>query len=194
MTLYLPTKPIYLETKRLYLRPFTKKDAPELHYWAKNVNVTRFVNWDRHRNMSDTNEFIKLVCELTEKNSLVFLAVVLKETMQVIGTVGVFQRSDLSPYTVELGYALGEDWWGKGYIVEAALAIVDYSFLMINSLERVEANCIVENYASRRIMEKIGMQREGILRNFAEKNGRLYNSYMYSVLRDEWMSKHHPKN
>ena len=121
------------------------------------------------------------------------MAVALKSTRQVIGSVGIFQRSDLSRYTLELGYCLGEQWWGHGYILEASLAITDYGFLTLPYLERIEANCIVENIASRRIMEKMGMQREGILRNFMEKDGRIYNSYMYSVLRNEWMAKHHPE-
>lgn len=193
MTLELPTRPIALETKRLILRPFKKEDEKDFFSWASNVNVTHFVNWDRHRHMQDTREFIKMIMELSERNSLIFLAVVLKETRKVIGSVGVFQRSDLSRYTLELGYCLDERCWGRGYILEACLGILDYSFLMLPYLARVEANCIVENIASRRIMEKIGMQREGILRNFLEKDGRLYNSYMYSILREEWMAKYHPK-
>ena len=193
MTIELPTKPIILETKRLILRLFTDEDCRDLHLWASNVNVTRFVNWDRHRSIEDTREFIKIVKELSERNSLIFMAVALKSTRQVIGSVGIFQRSDLSRYTLELGYCLGEQWWGHGYILEASLAITDYGFLTLPYLERIEANCIVENIASRRIMEKMGMQREGILRNFMEKDGRIYNSYMYSVLRNEWMAKHHPE-
>ena len=193
MTLELPTSPIVLETKRLILRLFQDKDCSDVHVWASNVNVTRFVNWDRHRNRDDTSEFIKIVKELSEKNSLVFMAVVLKASNQVIGSVGVFQRSDLSRYTLEIGYTLGQEWWGKGYALESCLAITDYSFLTMVDLQRLEANCIVENSQSRKIMEKMGMQREGILRNFMEKDGRIYNSYLYSVLREEWMSKHHPQ-
>ncbi|MES2614924.1 MAG: GNAT family protein [Bdellovibrionota bacterium] len=192
MTIELPTKPIYLETKRLLLRPFCDDDCHDLHGWASSINVTRQVNWDRHRNLDETREFIRIIKELSERNSLIFMAVELKSTKQAIGSVGIFQRSDLSRYTLELGYCLGEQWWGSGYILEASLAIVDYGFLTMHYLERVEANCVVENHASRRIMEKIGMQREGVLRNFFEKDGKMHNSYMYSVLRQEWMSKHHP--
>jgi ribosomal-protein-alanine N-acetyltransferase len=193
MTIELPTKPVVLETKRLILRQFNSKDENDLHVWASNVNVTRFINWDRHRNMEDTREFLKIVLELTERNSLIFMAVALKSTRQVIGSVGIFQRSDLSRYTLELGYCLGEEWWGKGYMMESCLAIMDYGFLTMPYLERIEANCVVPNHASRKLMEKIGMQREGILRNFAEKDGRIYDSYMYSILRQEWMEKYHPK-
>ena len=191
MTLILPTKPVYLETKRLILRPFDDADYEDLHVWASRIDVTRFVNWDRHICIEDSIEFIKLVKELSEQNSLIFMAVVLKTTQQVIGSVGIFQRNDLSRYTLELGYCLGDHWWGHGYILEASLGLVDYGFLSMPSLERVEANCILENTASRRIMEKMGMQREGILRNYLEKNSFLYNAYIYSILRKEWMSKYH---
>ncbi len=193
MTLELPIKPIYLETKRLILRPFTDEDCYDLYEWASSVNVTRYVNWDKHRNLEDTKEFIKIVKELSEKNSLIFMAVELKSTKKVIGSVGIFQRSDLSRYTLELGYCLSDTAWGNGFILEASLAITDFGFLTMPYLERIEANCVVENIASRRIMEKMGMQREGVLRNFFEKDGRIYNSYMYSVLRREWMTMHHPE-
>ena len=191
MTLELPTRQILLETKRLILRPFRDSDCYDLHLWASNIDVTRFVNWDTHRSLDDTIEFIRLVKEISERNTMTFMAVALKTTKQVIGSVGIFQRSDLSLFTLELGYCLGDSWWGNGYIVEASLGLVDYGFLTLPNLQRVEANCIVENTASRRVMEKMGMQREGILRNYVEKNGRMYNSYMYSILRDEWMSKYH---
>jgi ribosomal-protein-alanine N-acetyltransferase len=191
MTLFLPTKPVYLETKRLIIRPFQDYDASDLHHWASRIDVTRFVNWDRHVTMDDSIQFIKLVKELSEQNSLIFMAIQHKETKRVIGSIGVFQRSDLSAYTLELGYTLGDNWWGQGFTLEACLGLVDYSFLSMRDLERVEANCIQQNIASRRIMEKLGMQREGILRNYLEKNGYLYNAYIYSILRKEWMKKYH---
>ncbi len=192
MTIELPTKPVMLETKRLILRPFYSKDLPDLYDWASSVNVTRYVNWDRHRTMDDTREFFKIIQELSEKNSLIFMALQHKASAKMVGSVGIFQRSDLSRYTLELGYCLSDQFWGQGIMVEACLGLVDYSFLNMPYLQRVEANCVVENVGSRRVMEKIGMQREGVLRNFMEKDGQIYNSYMYSVLRNEWMSLHHP--
>ena len=67
--------------------------------------------------------------------------------------------------TVGIGYVIGRAYWGRGFVPEAVRAVVDW-VLSQPSIYRVCADCDVENTASIRVMEKVGMQREGVLRRF----------------------------
>jgi ribosomal-protein-alanine N-acetyltransferase len=103
---------------------------------------------------------------------------------QVIGTVGCFWTAKLH-CTMELGYALAEPFWGRGLITEASRALLDHVF-EVYAVERVQARCMVENSASERVMQKLGMTLEGTLRASLLRRGRFRDVQMYSLLRDEW--------
>lgn len=184
--LNLPKHYVYLETPRLVLRPLYLNDAQDVFEYSSNPNVTRYNDCEPFKAIQESTEFIKLTQNLNADNSLSFLAIVDKNLNKVIGTVGLFRRTDLSKWSLELGYSLGESSWGKGYATEAVRSLMDYAFAILPGLERIEATCLTPNLASQRVLEKVGMQREGILRNYYKKDGYLYNSYQYSILRAEY--------
>jgi ribosomal-protein-alanine N-acetyltransferase len=186
--LVLPICDVLLETPRLIIRTLTKNDISDLHKILKNPNIHRFGVWEPHTHIADTQNFLDIAMSLCERNALSVLALVLKDKNQktLIGTISLFQRHDLTRLTLELGYTIGEQWWGKGYVFEGTQRLINQAFLGVPELQRIEANCAVENKASWRVMEKLGMQREGVLRNYFEKNGYMYNFYMYSILKSEW--------
>lgn len=183
--LSLPKHYIHLETARLILRPLRLSDAQDVFEYSSNPNVTRYNDCEPFATLNDSIEFIKFTHSLNQENSMSFLAIVEKKSDKVIGTTGLFRRTDLSKWTLELGYSLGEAYWGKGYATEAVAHLVDYAFWILTSLERIEATCLTPNLASQRVLEKVGLQREGLLRNYYKKNGYFYDSYQYSLLRKE---------
>ncbi|MBP9707334.1 MAG: GNAT family N-acetyltransferase [Oligoflexales bacterium] len=81
----------------------------------------------------------------------------------IIGTIGCFWESK-DNHCIELAYAIGKKYWGKGLIVEAGEVVLNFVFSNYK-VERVQCRCKVENRASARVMEKLGFKPEGILRH-----------------------------
>ena len=85
----------------------------------------------------------------------------------------------------EIGYALARKYWGQGLMTEAVRAMLDYGFNTLH-LNRIEARCDVENAGSWRVMEKVGMKFEGVLRQNIMLHGRARDARMYAILREDW--------
>jgi ribosomal-protein-alanine N-acetyltransferase len=115
------------------------------------------------------------------------LGIELKDGSKLIGTIGYLNWSE-DHKRIEIGYALSRDYWNQGYVTEAAKGLIDL-FFRNSDLIRVEARCRLENVGSSRVMEKAGMQFEGVLRKQIFSKGEHHDMKMYSVLRDEWIRK-----
>ncbi len=102
---------------------------------------------------------------------------------QVIGSIGVFRCDNIHSRTAELGYYVGEPYWGKGYTTSAVKQICRYVFENTDIL-RIFAEPFAYNTASRRVLEKAGFQLEGTLRSNAVKNGRVLDMTMYALVRE----------
>jgi ribosomal-protein-alanine N-acetyltransferase len=100
----------------------------------------------------------------------------------LVGAIGLHDI-DREHSNAELGYWIGKDFWGHGYATEAARAIVQYA-LDDMTLERVYAKHFARNPQSGRVLEKIGMQREGVMRRHFRKWGEFQDCVVYGILRD----------
>lgn len=85
----------------------------------------------------------------------------------------------------ELGYWISESAWGQGYATEAATALCAYAFAALG-VHRIQARHFTNNPASGRVMQKLGMRREGVLREAVRKDGRFADLTLYAVLAPEW--------
>jgi ribosomal-protein-alanine N-acetyltransferase len=85
----------------------------------------------------------------------------------------------------EILYLLNRQYWGHGYATEAVRAVLGFGFRELG-LHRVYATCRPANVASSRVMEKVGMQREGHLRRHRWMKGAWHDSLLYAILEDEW--------
>ncbi|MEN9723003.1 MAG: hypothetical protein RJB38_989 [Pseudomonadota bacterium] len=103
---------------------------------------------------------------------------------KLIGTVGLFWVLK-SARSMELAYAIAEPYWGKSLVVEASRAAIEFCMHQ-HDLLRVQARCKVENSASARVMEKLGMKHEGTLRSALFHRGRSWDMHYYAVLREDW--------
>ena len=172
------------ETERFILRKFEKNDVENVFYnYASKDNVTEFLSWKSHKTLADTKNYLEnFVLPAYESEDTYRWAIVLKETNEVIGCI-VVVRLNRNFKKVELGWVLDDKHWGKGIMPEAALVIRDY--LVQEGFVRIEAHHNVENPKSGRVMEKIGMQYEGILRKSAMNNdGELVDMKMYAYIAD----------
>ena len=88
----------------------------------------------------------------------------------------------------DIGYEFSPDYWRQGYATEAASEIIRFGFEELE-LHRIWSWCIAENNGSWRVMEKLGMQREGLLRENEYFKGRWWDTLMYAILEDEWRER-----
>lgn len=175
-----------IETPRLLLRPLTLDDAADMFDYASDPEITRYVTWNAHRTIADSESMIRTYAFENYKNrEPAPLGIILKETKKLVGTVDLMA---VSPRwrVEELGYTIGRAYWNRGYMSEAAQAMIHHGFKE-RGLVRIQARLITFNLPSMRVLEKCGMLREGTLRKACIKNDRSYDLYMYSILRDEWL-------
>ena len=175
--------PIKLKTSRLLLRPFELTDAPDVFEYAKDPDWSLFMKVPKPYTYRDAGEFVARAYLADWKVNPIF-AITLDCT--VIGSFDV--RADLQHGHAEIGYAIGRSHWGRGIMAEAGTAVVDWAFDTFD-LPRVFARTDMENRQSWRVMEKLGMQREGIARSSGPSarypDGR-EDIVTYAILRDEW--------
>jgi ribosomal-protein-alanine N-acetyltransferase len=103
---------------------------------------------------------------------------------QLIGAVGL-REIDTQHSRAEMGFWIGVEQWGNGYATEAAKGVVCYGFQELK-LNRIHAHHMVRNAASGRVLEKIGMKQEGLLRQAVRKWGVFEDVVLMAILRDDW--------
>lgn len=101
---------------------------------------------------------------------------------EAIGGIGFKQGTDIARLSMEMGYWLGEPFWGRGFTTRAVSAVSDWAFDNYKVV-RIFAMVFANNLASMRVLEKSGFQREGILRRSAIKSGVILDQVMYAKLR-----------
>lgn len=149
-------------TKRLFLRRPTLTDAKAIfEEYARDPEVTKFLTWHPHRSIEDTRAFLAKAESQWQAGRRFSFALTQHGTSHVIGMVGCGVRG----WQADLGYVLGRRFWGQGLMVEAVATIIAW-LLDQRSLYRVWAVCDTEHRASARVLEKAGMQLEGVLRRF----------------------------
>lgn len=174
-----------IETARLVLRKLTLADVEDVFAYASDPDVAEMTTWSPHESLDDSLAFLTGVQRWYDDGDGGPWGIVVKETGQVVGTVGL---SVISWHArAEIGYAIGKAWWGRGITTEAARAALQFGFETLN-LNRIEARCLPENIASERVMQKLGMIHEGLLREHMYAKGRFDDLKMYSMLRREWGS------
>jgi ribosomal-protein-alanine N-acetyltransferase len=152
--------PERLETDRLVLRPPTLADGESVFItYAQDPEVTRYLTWQPHPSITQTLEFLAGCMEAWRGDCRFPYIITLKGADSAIGMIEV----RLDGFKAEVGYGMGRAHWGKGYMTEAVRALIAWA-LGQTEIYRVWAICDVDNIASRRVMEKAGMQQEGILR------------------------------
>lgn len=159
------TGSITIETPRLILRKFELSDAEQMfNNYCSHEIVTEFLTWYPHKTIDDTLSFLNgFVLPAYENEDTYRWAIVSKENNQVIGSIDVVRAND-KKRRAELGWVLGDSYWGRGYMPEAAKAVT--KLLFDDGYERIEALHDVRNPKSGRVMSKIGMQHEGVLKHF----------------------------
>lgn len=152
--------PKTIETDRLMLRLPTLDDAEEIFLkYAQDPEATKYVVWAPHSSIMETKEFIRSCVQRVENGNPFPRVIEIKSNHELIGMIDL----RIERHRADFGYVIARAYWGKGYATEALKVIVGLALSQEN-IFRVWAVCDVENIASARVMEKVGLEREGILR------------------------------
>ncbi len=146
-----------LETQRLTLRPFRRKDVDLLAKLMKNRDFMRFSLGVYTR--EQTLAFLEKILSWDEAGLPSQFAVIFRENSELIGYCGFFHQIVDGKNEIEIGYRLHPDYWNRGLAAEAAKAVRDHSIHDLK-LNRVISLIHPDNTASRRVGEKIGMRLE----------------------------------
>lgn len=178
------TAPQELRTARLLLRSLNREDIPALVRLAGAREVAAMTIRIPHPyTEADAAKFLALAEESFAGGLDVIFAIALAESGELIGAVGLhLERADRR---AELGFWLGTAHWGKGYCTEAARAAVAFGFETLK-LHRIHASHFAGNSASRRVLEKLGMQHEGCSREHVQKWDRFVDLENYALLASEF--------
>jgi [ribosomal protein S5]-alanine N-acetyltransferase len=187
----IPMDEITLRTERLRLRSFRTDDFDAVHEYGSDPEVVRFMPWGPNT-LEDTRDFVALaIASGTESPRVKFqFAVVLRDTDEMKSRLigGCWIGSGMTEHnSVEIGYCLHRHVWGQGFGTELASALLRFGFEQLG-LHRIFAYCDIRNVGSYRIMEKIGMQHEGHLRENLKVRDGWRDSYLYGILDREWRS------
>ena len=171
-----------LETERLILRMWSKKDAAALYEYAKNPNVGPHAGWKPHESVRESR---MIISELFLTNMC--WAIVDKESGKVIGSIGLEVdkiRTDVK--SKEMGYSLSENYWKKGIMTEAAKCIIKHAFENLK-LDVLMIRTGDANLRSQRVIEKCGFVYEGTLRRaYKIYDGSIREVRSYSMLKEEY--------
>lgn len=175
-----------LRTDRLLLRPFQLTDADDVYAYACDSEWGRYLPVPSPYEYRDAVEFVARSV-LTSWDVNPAFAICLSG--RCVGGINI--RVDASRGTAEIGYSIAREHWGRGLVSEAAMAVMDWAFNEFG-LAKITAMADLANTRSSRVMEKLGMRRDGVLRSERPSDadpGTRQDMVVYSVLRDEWRAR-----
>ena len=171
-----------LKGERLTLREFSISDFDSVHEYAVDSEVVRFMEWGPNTETA-TQEYIARALSFAEEapRAIYELAVTEASSGQLVGGIGLH----ISGTQAMLGYCFSRSTWGRGYATETARLLVSYGFGSLG-VHRIWARCDSENLASLRVLEKLGMRREGLAKHDCQIRGVWRNTFLYAVIAEEW--------
>lgn len=147
---------IQIETERLIIRDFTADDAESIHRYFSDPEVMARIPSGISENLEKTRQRLDKILCVKEKFGYSLMAVIEKASGEIIGDCGIFPTQGEGPED-EIAWRFAKHTWGKGYATEAARAVLKDGFERFN-FNRIIAVTETDHYASRKIMEKLGMK------------------------------------
>jgi [ribosomal protein S5]-alanine N-acetyltransferase len=160
------------------LRPFRAEDAPVLALHANNPNIAMYLRdrFPHPYSVSDALTFFDYAANTSEE-----CVACIEVDGQPAGAIGILLRTDIERCSAELGYWLGEPFWGRGVVTAAIRAFTNWAMPRF-SLTRAYAEVFADNQASARVLEKSGFERVGLLRKAAIKHGVHRDYVLYDLV------------
>lgn len=179
------TLPLPLATERLVLRELVESDLDAMHAYASQADVTQFLFWGPNSRADTVASLASFIASQRDDPRRVFeLGLVERGQDGLIGALCLYLGDPETRRDAEIGFVLHPDFSGRGYVSEAAEALMRAGFDQLG-LHRIWATCDTRNAASVRVLEKIGMRREGTLRACRKTAGGWADEHIYAALADD---------
>jgi aminoglycoside 6'-N-acetyltransferase len=177
-----------LETQRLKLRSFQKSDLAPFVAYRSDPEVARYQGWDAPYPVEKAAAFIQEMAQAIPNTNGDWyqFAVELKQSGALIGDCA-FHTLPEDNRQAEIGFSFARSYQGFGYATEAVKRLLAYLFADLN-LHRVQAICDVENTASARLLERVGMRQEAHFVDSIWFKGAWGSEYLYALLQYEWLT------
>ena len=177
-----------MEGKKVFLRPWKESDAKELKDLVQDKEIPRFTQVPVPYKLKDAKKFIRECKEKGKKKTEVGFAVVDRKSKKIAGSLGIM-RIDRQCKKAEMGYLLGKEHRGQGFMAEALQLALGFCFGKLG-LNRIRISCSTKNKASRKAIERTGLKFEGIERESTiSGDGKKHNLRVYSILKREFKGK-----
>jgi RimJ/RimL family protein N-acetyltransferase len=178
-------KPVFLEGRRIYLRPIEMRDLEKFYRWFNDPNVRNLLLLPFPITRMSEKEFIGRATRLKDG---VVLSIIVRKGDRLIGNVSLF-KIDPVGRKAELGVAIADlSMVRKGYGTETMGLVLDYAFGTLN-LHRVWLNVHDFNSRARKAYRSLGFVEEGRLRESSYCDGEYHDDILMGILRDEWEKK-----
>jgi [ribosomal protein S5]-alanine N-acetyltransferase len=174
-----------LETERLILREFREEDWRDVQEYRSDPAVVKYLPF-LPATVEETKDLIAKIIgfQKAQPRTIYNFAIVDKHDDKVIGSCSIELSSD-GDKQGEIGYMLNRSYWNRGLTTEAARRVISFGFERLG-LHRIYGGCDPANTASSHVMEKLGMQKEGHLREHEFWKGAWRDFLLYATLEQEW--------
>lgn len=173
-----------LTSNRLLLRPFSMDDAPRITDLLQEPEIAlNGLGIPQPFHLADAEKMIHRFQQMAEKNHFTW-GIVSHKTNDLLGVITLILT--LAHHHAEIGFWLGKAYWNQGYATEAGQYVIDYGFVQYE-LNKIFAKSLTDNEASTRVLEKLGMKPEGLLRQHVwhPLRQQFKDVVMYGILQDE---------
>jgi len=166
------------------IRSFELTDKAAIVKYANNYQVSKFLR-DRFPfpyTETDAEEWLMFACNQDPEYNFA-----IANDEELIGGIGIHPQDDVYKFSCEIGYWIAEPFWGKGIVSAALKEMTKYTFRNFK-FNRIFAAVFEGNNASEKVLQKAGYKPEATLRKAVFKEGRFLDQYIYSILREEFLS------
>jgi ribosomal-protein-alanine N-acetyltransferase len=177
---------IEIITKRLLIRDHIEEDLNSMHEILSNKKIMFYLPEIKTKNINESRNSLYIAINEANSNNRTkyFFAIIDKVTQDYIGEIGLTKTIESN--VMNLGYFIKETYWGKGIVTEASREVISYAFSNLDAL-KIETGCIVDNKASERVMNKLGMIKNVELKRHVLLHKKLYDRVEYKLMKEEWL-------
>lgn len=169
-----------LETDHLKFKKLELEDSKEIHAYASDKEVSRFIGWPLMESFEDTQGFVREMVNKEVAGTHIYANIVEKSSAEIIGTVMLFNFDNIAN-KAEIGYVFHRKIWGQGYCSEAVKTVCDYGFKVLG-LHKIHAQVTEVNIGSSRVLEKNEFEKEGQLKDHYFIDGQYYDCLLYGKI------------
>lgn len=171
-----------MDNLNLELRPFSMDDVSSIAKYANNENIEKWLRdgFPHPYSLKDAKDFIEPLVDMESPN---IFAISLDG--EAIGSLGVFFQENVYKRSAEIGYWLGEPFWGRGIMASSIRVLTQYLFSSYD-LVRIFSEPYSDNIASIKTLEKAGYKYEGTKKKAVYKHGQFHDTCLYAAIKGEW--------